>query len=92
MSTTGTDQAVHDAAHPPRGVLVIVNEHDVVLPEREMTGLEIKQAAIEQGAELELGFQLSVKRGSHYDIVADTDVVKVHKGQEFVAVDTDDNS
>jgi hypothetical protein len=73
-------------------VLVTANEHDVLLPEREMTGLEIKQAAIAQGAELELGFQLSVKKGSHYDIVADTDVVKVHKGQEFIAVGTDENS
>lgn len=92
MNITGTDQIVHETAHPPRGVLVLVNRHEVLLPERKMTGLEIKQEAIEQGAELEIGFQLSVKNGSHYDVIGDTDEVNVHKGQEFIAVAPDDNS
>jgi hypothetical protein len=91
MSTT-TEQHIDDAqAHPVR-LRVTVNRHPVVLTERRMTGLEVKQAAIAQGAAIEVGFQLSVKEGKHYRVVGDTDTITIHEGQEFLAVAADDNS
>ena len=81
-----------DRERPPRSVTVEVNNQRVVLAKQRMTGLEIKQAAIAQGVQIELGFQLSVKRGNRYKVVADNEPVAVRKGQEFIAVASDDNS
>jgi hypothetical protein len=36
--------------------------------------------------------KLSVKHGSRYEVVGDTDLVKVHANEEFLAVAPDDNS
>jgi Multiubiquitin len=82
----------HGEPHRPRVVTVTVNYQRVELPERVMTGLEIKQAAIAQGVEIGPNFQLSVKRGDHYDVVGDTDPVHVHEQEDFLAVAPDDNS
>jgi hypothetical protein len=81
--------AVADRARP---IKVSVNGQPVSLPDREVTGLEVKQAAIARGLPIGLEFQLSVKRGNHYQVVDDTDTIKVHQGQEFLAVAPDDNS
>jgi Multiubiquitin len=76
----------------PRSVRVTVNGQPVDLPDREMTGREIKEAAIEQGVKIQPSFQLSVKHGNRYEVVGDTDLVKVHANEEFLAVAPDDNS
>lgn len=81
-----------DREQSSRSVTVVVNNQRVVLTEHPMTGLEIKQAAIAQGVAIEVGFQLSVKRGNRYHVVKDDEPVAVHKGQEFLAVAPDDNS
>ena len=65
---------------------ITVNKHTVTLTERRMTGLEIKQAAKNQGAAVEVDFQLSVKHGNRYEVVGDGDPIAVHAGQEFLAV------
>jgi hypothetical protein len=75
-----------------RTVEVSVNGQPVRLPEREMTGLEIKQAAIAQGVAIGENFQLSVKRGHRYQVVGDADLVRVRPHGEFVCVAPDDNS
>jgi ribosomal protein S9 len=92
VSTVSTEAEVGAAGHRPHTVQVTVNGQPVELPGREMTGLEVKQAAIAQGVDIELDFQLSVKRGGHYDVVGDSDPVEVHHGEEFLAVAPDDNS
>jgi hypothetical protein len=51
-----------------------------------------KQAAIAQGVDIQLTFQLSVRYGGHYQVVGDTDTVRVHRHQDFLCVDRDDNS
>jgi hypothetical protein len=93
MVTSSTD-AVEAAAAADRArpITVSVNGRPVALPDREVTGLEVKQAAIEQGLPIGLEFQLSVKRGNRYQVVADDDKIKVHQGQEFLVVAPDDNS
>lgn len=92
MSTTTEHGAADLKGRPAAQIPVIVNNHQVTLPARRMTGLAIKQAAIEQGADLQIGFQLSVKRGNRYKVVGDDDAITVRKGLEFVAVAADDNS
>ena len=93
MVTNSTDGVeVEAAADRAREITVTVNGQPVTLPDREVTGLEVKQAAIAQGLPIGLEFQLSVKRGSRYQVVDDTDTIKVHQGQEFLAVAPDDNS
>ena len=77
---------------PPRTITVSVNNQQVELPERRVTGLEIKQAAIAQGVHIQPNFQLSLKRGNRYEVVGDNDTVTVHPNQEFLAVAPDDNS
>ncbi|KPM52733.1 hypothetical protein ACG83_24980 [Frankia sp. R43] len=90
MTTTPT--AVAEAARRPPRIPVTVNRQPVELPDKEMTGLEIKKEAIKQGVAIEVGFQLSVRHGQHYQVVGDSDLVKVHPKLEFIAVAPDDNS
>jgi hypothetical protein len=91
---TNSTNAVEVEAAPDRArpITVSVNGQPVALPDREVTGLEVKQAAIAQGLPVGLEFQLSVKRGNRYQVVDDDDKIKVHQGQEFLAVAPDDNS
>ncbi|OXM45451.1 multiubiquitin domain-containing protein [Amycolatopsis alba] len=93
MSTTTEPEPAADRhGRPPARIAVTVNNDPVELPAHRMTGAEIKAAAVEQGADLQTDFQLSVKKGKHYDVVGDDEVISVHKGQEFIAVAADDNS
>lgn len=57
-----------------------------------IAGLELKQEAVAQGAELQVGFHLWAKRGDGYAEVYDEDVVGVSKGQEYLAVTSDDHA
>ncbi|HWO59384.1 MAG TPA: multiubiquitin domain-containing protein [Umezawaea sp.] len=90
MTDVVTQQS--DTDRRPPHVRVTVNRQQVVLDDRRMTGLEIKRAAIAQGVTISENFQLSVKKGKHYDVVGDTDEVTVREHQEFLAVAPDDNS
>ena len=72
---------------------ITVNTKPVRIPGPKATGLQIKEAAIAQGVQIELSFQLSEKLGEHKTkIVGNTDTVTVHEGAVFVAVADDDNS
>ena len=74
-------------------VEISVNRRQVTVSGPRQTGLGIKQAAIDQGVPIELGFQLSEQLGPHQTrIIGDTDEVVVHKGSVFFAVAGDDNS
>lgn len=77
---------------PAKVIQIVVNETAVSITKGKHTGLEIKQIAIAQGAELELDFVLSVERGKHHVTVADDEIVKVREGMDFLAVAGDDNS
>lgn len=75
-------------------VTVTVNEKPVTLSKGRVTGLEIKQAAIAQGVEIELDFILveEAHGGHEAQVIGDTDAVKVTKHSRFTANDGDDNS
>jgi hypothetical protein len=72
---------------------VKVNGRTVRLPKAELTGLEIKQAAIAQGVPIELGFILQQELpNGNSRIIGDHDLVKVRPHERFTAIANDDNS
>ncbi len=76
-------------------VVVYVNgeKNPVKITRGEHKGIEIKQAAIDQGVKIKLDFILSLeKENGDTDIIGDNDPVKVKKGQHYTAVADDDNS
>lgn len=72
---------------------VTVNGKPVILREHRMTGLQVKQAAIEQHVSIELSFILQEELpNGHQRIVGDRDVIEVHDHERFTAIPNDDNS
>lgn len=77
----------------PSGVTVTVNRSAVSLTERKVTGLQLKEAAIAQGAELQLDFQLwRIDGTGRRHQVGDDETIEVHDGERFAANAPDDNS
>ena len=70
-----------------------VNGDKIVMHKERPTGLEVKQAALEQGVAIQLTFVLQVERANGTsDIIGDTDHVHLHPHQMFTAIAPDDNS
>jgi len=77
----------------PEPVRISVNNLPVTVPQHDVTGLEIKQAAIAQGVKIELSFQLSEELSDKKTrIIGNSEIVGVHEGSRFIAVAGDDNS
>ena len=74
-------------------VTVEVNDHKVKMPAGPATGLEIKQAAIEQDVKIELNFvlQMQLPNGSS-KVIGDDDKVQLTEHLAFTAIAPDDNS
>lgn len=77
---------------PKPSIEIIVNNKPVHVEDRTMTGLEIKQAAIEQGVQIQLNFQLALLKNKKRKIIADDEIVRVKDDREFRATAADDNS
>jgi hypothetical protein len=75
-------------------IVVKVNKKEVRFEKRRVTGLEIKQTAIDQGVKIEVGFNLyPVKPGGRLGtVIGDSDHVTLKKCDEFRCVAPDDNS
>lgn len=74
-------------------VAIVVNGQHLRVQGPRATGLEIKEAAIAQGVQIEVSFQLSEKIGDHKTkIIGDHETATLHEGAVFVAVADDDNS
>ena len=90
MSETSTSPTA-----PAHGtVTVSVNRKPVTLPSHRVTGLEVKQAAIAQGVQIEEDFLLTLEafEGQPARTIADDDVITVTRHSEFTANDADDDS
>lgn len=73
-------------------VQIRVNDMPVTAP-HQVTGLQIKEAAIAAHVPIQLDFVLSLEQGhGKTKIVTDSESITVHDGSEFVAVAPDDNS
>jgi hypothetical protein len=89
-SKDNEDKAKDDKA---KDVVVMVNTRPVPLPDRSVTGLQIKQAAIAAGLPIDQGFVLLVDEDDGRDrVIGDDEVVKVNKHSTFTAIAPDDNS
>ena len=76
-----------------RPVPVEVNTKPVKVDGPTATGLQIKQAAIEQGVSIQIDFHLSVMGSDgKEDPVGDDESVELHSGLKFFAIAGDDNS
>ena len=72
---------------------ISVNKKPVSLTEPIVTGLDIKQAAIDQGVSIDLTFRLiRVEADGKRPPVNNTDKVDVREFKTFVATAPDDNS
>ena len=72
---------------------VTVNDKPVVLVGEKQTGVSIKKAAIDQGANITEDFVLSIELGGgKTKLVGDDEHIEVHDGQRFLAIENDDNS
>ncbi len=79
--------------HHPHPVTVTVNERPVALPTNDVTGLEIKQAAIAQGVPIQLDFVLSEELEQRRTrIIGNGDRIRVTERSRFLAIPPDDNS
>lgn len=77
----------------PRPVTVEVNNKPVKVDGPTATGLQIKQAAIDQGVSIKLDFHLSViGEGGKEERVKDDESVTLRPDLKFFAVAGDDNS
>ncbi len=72
---------------PVKTITVFVNNREVELPEKDVTGAEIKALA-----EIPPEFQLYVEHGNSLDLVADDEHIKVHPKERFRAVSGQDVS
>lgn len=74
-------------------VTIVVNNQSVTVPAPKATGLQIKQAAIDAGVQIQVGFVLYERLANgRQKAVGDADEVTVNSQSDFVAVDGDDNS
>ena len=71
----------------PKLVTVVVNNRDVTVEDRELSGSELKSAA-----GVPPDFQLFAEHGSKLEPVGDDERVRVHNGQRFRAVSGQDVS
>lgn len=75
-------------------VTIVVNNQPVKFTAKKATGLEIKQAAIDQGVTtIALDFQLFKKEdGKDLEPIKDDQEVSLHDNEQFRATAPDDNS
>lgn len=77
----------------PKEIRIEVNGKEVVVPEKEMTGAEIKQTAIAQGVHIQPSFVLQLEQPNGTSkVIGDADIVRVHNHMSFTAIAPDDNS
>lgn len=77
----------------PPSFSITVNTKPVPMNDHRVTGLQVKEAAIAAGVEIEIDFQLSVRRpNGKFEVVADTEPVNINRSSQFRAVAPDDNS
>src|SRR4051812_41521174 len=94
LTRGGPKMATQEAtkSKPVATIEITVNKKPVVVEDKELTGMGIKQAAIDAGVQIGLNFQLAIMQNKKTKIVGDDETIHVHKGEEFRATAPDDNS
>ena len=82
-----------DLGAEPKKVEIEVNGNKVEMLEGPASGLEIKQAAIEQGVGIKENFVLQQEMPNGTGkVIGDDDKVVIHEHLSFTAIEPDDNS
>jgi hypothetical protein len=91
MSLTSDDVAAEKRRET---VTVTVNNKHVALPRHRVSGLEVKEAAIARGVEIQLDFILTLEAhdGKPAKTIDDSEFVTVTRESVFTANDGDDDS
>jgi hypothetical protein len=71
----------------PKRVTIFVNNNEVVLPDAQTTGAQIKEAA-----GVPLDFTLYLKHGDKLEEIRNEQDLKVHDREQFIAVSGQDVS
>jgi hypothetical protein len=93
----GRDQTEEDreqgGGKKPKDIEIRVNNKPVTVEEKELTGAQIKEAAVRDGVRIQLNFvlQQELANGSS-KVIGDADPVRVHPKMSFTAIAPDDNS
>lgn len=87
-----TDKVATAATAHGHEVTITLNKKPVIVVGPRLSGLEIKQAGIDQGLPIELSFTLSEQRGPRWENVGDDTVVTVNRTKVYMATDDDDDS
>lgn len=82
----------NDKDKEPKTITVLVNKQPVSFSQHKVSGLQIKETAMNQGVNIQLDFNLFEIKGTQLDPISDNQEVTIHKNQEFRAVTSDDNS
>lgn len=77
-----------------KAVVVEVNTKSVELAKHRITGLQVKEAAIAQGVEVEVDFHLTLEAhgGQPAERIDDDELITVTKHSVFTCNDGDENS
>ena len=87
-----TNEKVKDGIDDGK-VEIALNDKPVVLDGPKQTGESIKKTAIEQGANIQQDFVLSIELGGGKTrLVGDDEFIEVNPGERFLAIENDDNS
>ena len=96
VSEAGDDGVVktaEDVGAEPKRVEIEVNGKKVQMPEGPTSGLEIKDAAIEQGVGITVKFVLQQEMPNGTGkVIGDDDKVEIREHLSFTAIEPDDNS
>ena len=96
VSEAGDDGVVktaEDVGAQPKRFEIEVNGKKVQMPEGPASGLEIKDAAIEQGVGITVKFVLQQEMPNGTGkVIGDDDKVEIREHLSFTAIEPDDNS
>jgi hypothetical protein len=80
-------------AHPKpvtKPIAVLINGVKVTLPDKEIAGAAIIEAAIATGLSIQSDFVLYARRDGQYTKVESSETITVHTNEKFRAVAPDD--
>ena len=82
-------------AEHDKDITIKVNNKDVTMTQNQVKGIEIKQAAIDQGVDIQLSFHLKMEtEGGGWTDISDDEKVNISNKHRrvFRAIEGDENS
>lgn len=88
MNNNENEKGPHD-----KEIEIIVNNKPVIVPDKEVTGLQIKEAAIAQRVNIKLDFLVFRDHSNgQQEGIKDDQIIKVHHKERFDVLCNDDHS